>query len=70
MIPTIYILPMTPMRAIRKFDPRTSEVTTVLGRGRGDAKIRLRNPHGVSYERGSLYVVDMGNNRILKMKQP
>jgi hypothetical protein len=54
--------------AIRKFDPRTNQVSTVLGRGRGDARIRLRNPHGVCYERGALYVVDMGNNRIMKLK--
>jgi sugar lactone lactonase YvrE len=56
--------------AIRKFDPRTGNVTTVLGQGRGDPRIRLRNPHGVCYERGSLYVVDMGNNRILRMALP
>jgi sugar lactone lactonase YvrE len=53
---------------IRRFDPRTSKVTTVLGRGYGDPRIRLRNPHGVCYERGALYVVDMGNNRILRLK--
>lgn len=54
--------------AIRRFDPRTSIVTTVLGRGHGDPRIRLRNPHGVCYDRGALYVVDMGNNRILRLK--
>ena len=53
--------------AIRKFDPRTGEVTTILGQGHGDRRIRLKNPHGVTYERGWLYVVDMGNNRILRM---
>lgn len=56
--------------AIRRFDPRAGTVTTILGRGLGDSRIRLRNPHGVCYERGALYIVDMGNNRILRMQQP
>jgi sugar lactone lactonase YvrE len=56
--------------AIRKFDQRNGEVTTVLGQGRGDARIRLRNPHGVCYEKGALYLVDMGNNRILRLVLP
>jgi hypothetical protein len=30
--------------------------------------IRLSHPHGVTWERGFLYVVDMGNNRILRLK--
>jgi sugar lactone lactonase YvrE len=56
--------------AIRKLDPRSREVTTVLGQGRGDPRIRLRNPHGVCCEHGALYVVDTGNNRILRLQQP
>ena len=54
--------------AIRKVDAKTHEVTTVLGKGQGDARIRLSHPHGVTWEKGWLYVVDMGNNRILRMR--
>lgn len=54
--------------AIRCIDARTHEVTTVLGQGQGDTRIRLSHPHGVTWEQGWLYVVDMGNNRILRMR--
>jgi len=49
---------------IRKFDPKTGAVTTVLGRG----KIKLKQPHGVTWEKGKLYVVDSSNNRILRVE--
>jgi sugar lactone lactonase YvrE len=55
-------------RAIRKYDPRTGHVTTILGRGKGDARIKLEHPHGVQWHQGDLYVVDTGNNRILRIK--
>jgi hypothetical protein len=54
--------------AIRKYDPRSQLVSTILGRGEGDRAIRLKNPHGVAFERGGLYVVDMGHNRILRLE--
>ncbi len=54
--------------AIRRMDSQTREVTTILGKGQGDARIRLSHPHGVTWENGLLYVVDMGNNRILRTK--
>ena len=54
--------------AIRRFDSKTHEVTTILGKGQGDARINLSHPHGVTWENGWLYVVDMGNNRILRTK--
>jgi hypothetical protein len=54
--------------AIRLFDPRSGLVTTVLGRGFGDPRITLKNPHGVSWHAGWLYVVDTGHNRILRMR--
>ena len=54
--------------AIRKYDPKTSQVTTVLGRGIGDKRIRLSHPHGVSVHEGVLYVIDSGNNRIMSLK--
>ena len=48
---------------IRKFDPKTGEVSTVLGRG----KIKLKQPHGVTWQKGKLYVVDSSNHRILRV---
>jgi sugar lactone lactonase YvrE len=54
--------------AIRRVDAKTGEVTTILGKGHGDARIRLSHPHGVTWHDGFLYVVDMSNNRILRMK--
>ena len=53
---------------IRRVDAITHEVTTVLGQGQGDARIRLNHPHGVTWHDEWLYVVDMGHNRILRMK--
>ncbi len=55
-------------KAIRKFNPKTGKVSTVLGRGFGDSKVQLLHPHGVCYHRGTLYVVDTGNHRILSIK--
>ena len=49
---------------IRKFDPRTGMVSTVLGHG----KVKLGYPHGVTWEKGKLYVVDTGHNRILRIE--
>ncbi|MCX7399262.1 MAG: hypothetical protein NT138_16485 [Planctomycetales bacterium] len=54
--------------AIRRVDANSGEVTTILGKGHGDARIRLSHPHGVTWYDGFLYVVDMGNNRIVRMK--
>ena len=54
--------------AIRKYDPQTSEVTTVLGRGVGHPDVRLSHPHGVCYHKGVLYVIDSGNSRILSVR--
>jgi DNA-binding beta-propeller fold protein YncE len=48
---------------IRKYDPKTGRVSTVLGLGR----VKLDYPHGVTWERGKLYVVDTGHNRILRI---
>ena len=53
--------------AIRKYDPKTKQVETVLGKGYGDRRIRLLHPHGVCIHDGTLYVVDSGNHRILSM---
>ena len=51
--------------AIRRYNPSTQTVSTVLGRGMGDSHIELSRPHGVCFERGKLYVVDTGHDRIL-----
>ena len=48
---------------IRKYDPKTGQVSTVLGHG----KVKLDYPHGVTWEKGKLYVVDTGHNRILRI---
>lgn len=54
-------------RAVRKYNPKTGQVSTVLGRGFGDPRITLEHPHGVRWYAGSLYVVDTGHNRILRL---
>ncbi|MCR9198721.1 MAG: hypothetical protein NXI04_08765 [Planctomycetaceae bacterium] len=56
--------------AIRRFDPDTQQVTTVLGRGIGEESLVLRNPHGVCWEGDHLYIVDTSHNRILRMAVP
>ena len=53
--------------AVRRYDPHTCLISTVLGRGHGDPDIQLLHPHGVCWERGALIVVDMGHNRILRL---
>jgi len=54
-------------QAIRKFDPQSSSVTTVVGRRRGKPAVSLKRPHGICFEQGKLFVVDTGNNRILRL---
>ena len=53
--------------AIRCYDPETETVTTLLGRGHGDERITLKRPHGVTREKGALYVCDTYNNRIFRL---
>lgn len=54
-------------QVIRKFNPETKIVTTILGQGIGNPSIQLKQPHGVCFEKNYLYVVDTGNNRILRI---
>ena len=54
-------------RAVRKYDPRAGTLTTVVGRGHGNPAVELEHPHGVCIEDDALYVVDSGNNRILRV---
>ena len=44
-------------RSIRKYDPRTRKLTTILGAGQGEPSVRLSHPHGVCVEKDQLYVV-------------
>ena len=55
-------------KAIRKYDPQSKTVSTVLGEKHGDTRIQLSHPHGVTWQQGSLYVCDTGHNRIMKLK--
>ena len=48
---------------IRKYDAKTGLVSTTLGQG----KVKLDYPHGVTWEKGKIYVVDTGHNRILRI---
>jgi sugar lactone lactonase YvrE len=50
--------------AIRKYDPKTKTVSTILGKG----EYKLNRPHGVKVHKGWLYVSDSYNNRILRVK--
>jgi len=49
---------------VRRFDPGTGEVTTVLGHG----EIQLQRPHGVHVHEGWLYVADSMNDRIIRVR--
>ena len=53
---------------IRRYDPKSRTVTTLLGGGIGTPPIKLSRPHGVCVENGKLYVVDTGHNRILRIE--
>ena len=55
-------------QAIRKYNPVSQKIETVLGRTHGDSRIRLSKPHGVCWHDGCLYVVDTGHNRILRLR--
>ncbi len=51
---------------IRLYDPKTGRVSTLLGGG----TFKLNRPHGVTFYKGSLYVADSWNHRILKVALP
>lgn len=57
-------------KAIRKYNPRTETVTTVVGRGHGTPAVELLHPHGVCFDQGALHVVDTGNDRIFRADLP
>ena len=54
--------------AIRKYDPVTRTLSTLLGRGFGDKQIQLSHPHGVCVQGDWLYVCDSSNNRVLRIQ--
>jgi sugar lactone lactonase YvrE len=54
--------------AVRKYDPVKKTLSTVVGRKLGTPPIELLNPHGVCFHKGTLYVVDTGHHRILKVQ--
>jgi len=54
--------------AIRCYDPTTETVTTLLGRGQGDARITLKRPHGVTREKTGLYALDTYHDRIFLLE--
>ena len=49
---------------IRRYDPKTGKISTVLGHG----AIKLNRPHGVHVRQGWLYVADSWNQRVIRMK--
>lgn len=52
---------------IRRFDPASGMVSTILGNGQGTPVVKLNRPHGVCVYQGALYVADSYNNRILRV---
>lgn len=54
---------------IRLYDPGKAALTSILGRGVENPRRGLLRPHGVCvHEDGSIYVVDTGHHRILRLK--
>ena len=49
---------------IRRFDPETGVVETIVGKAKGDPK--LRRPHGVWWHKGELFIADSWNDRVIK----
>lgn len=73
---TLYIAD-TDSHAIRKIDPKTGIITTILGTGMmGDGPFtnpldcKLSRPHAVLFTKGNLYVADSEAHRILVLSLP
>jgi len=55
--------------SIRFYDPQKKTLTSILGKGVENPKRGLSRPHGVCvHEDGSIYVVDTGHHRILRLQ--
>lgn len=56
-------------RRILKYDPRKQTVTVLLGTGVDNPRRSLKKPHGVGvHADGTIYVVDTGHHRILRLE--
>lgn len=56
--------------AIRRYDPRSGQVSTVLG-GEVEPRVQLQRPHGVRVDpAGRLWVCDSWNDRVLRLDPP
>jgi DNA-binding beta-propeller fold protein YncE len=56
---------------IRLYDPDNATLTSILGSGVEKPKRGLLRPHGVCvHEDGSIYIVDTGHHRILRLTLP
>jgi DNA-binding beta-propeller fold protein YncE len=64
--------------SVRRFDPATGEVTTLVGKGlfdfgdvdgSGDT-VRLQHPLGVAWDSGALFVADTYNHKIKRLQGP
>jgi sugar lactone lactonase YvrE len=54
---------------IRLYDPSKGTLTSILGKGVKKPKRGLSRPHGVCVHKdGSIYVVDTGHHRVLRLK--
>lgn len=54
--------------AVRCYDPQSQTISTILGRGFGDRRLTLSQPHGVTIDKGDLFVCDTSHNRILRVQ--
>jgi streptogramin lyase len=73
---TLYVAD-TDSHAVRRIDPKTGIITTILGTGMaGDGpetnplQCRLTRPHAVLFSDGKLYVADSEAHRIRLLSQP
>ena len=56
-------------KRVRRYDPNKATLTSILGSGVEKPRRGLLRPHGVCvHEDGSIYVVDTGHHRILRLK--
>ena len=53
---------------IRLYDPKTNQVSTILG-GKAQPRTQLNRPHGVAIcPDGTLWICDSWNDRVLTLK--
>ena len=60
---------------LRKYIPAEGKLVTIMGDGKPGTgglggppeKAQLKNPHGVLFHNGAIYVADSGNDRVLKI---